>query len=71
MLNCCFRPRAEAELFEQLLRSRLALLAPHAMIGGVIGQNLAHAQAAIQIRALRRDGDTLPDADGIFGDIQS
>jgi hypothetical protein len=35
------------------------------MISGVIGEDLAHAQRAIQVVALRHDGDALLRADGI------
>ena len=55
----------------KLVGQRFALLAAHAVIRGMEGENLADLQAAVQIALLRHHGDALLDVDGIARDVDA
>jgi hypothetical protein len=61
---------AQAQFVEEGVGALLALAVRHAVIGGVEGEDLAHAQAAVEVALLRDHGDALLDADGVAGHVE-
>ena len=61
----------QAELVEHLVRAALTLAGGHAVVGGVEDEVVADRDRAVEVAALRNDGDLLPRAHGIPDDVDA
>jgi hypothetical protein len=64
-------PGGQAQLLQQPVGAGLTLPARHAVVGGVEREDLAHAQAAVEVGGLGDHADPLLRGDGVRDDVDA